>query len=155
MCVGVHMCVCVCTCCLCMYGCVHVYVCMHMNVCVCTYEVSTYWHTNYWYHTRSNYHNPESSSQPLSAWPVTSARTVERVQQTLSKVQYQQLIDIPRPISSYCFYKDICPSPNLYPNLLQLPILHLYATFALDYIFTDQSDHTETIRFKFSHNSVG
>jgi len=38
----------------------------------------------------------------------------------------QQLIGIPRPISSYCFYKDICPSPNLYPNLLQLPILHLY-----------------------------
>ena len=26
------------------------------------------------------------------------------------KVQYWQLIDIPRPISSYCFYKDICPS---------------------------------------------
>jgi len=31
-----------------------------------------------------------------------------------SKVRYWQLIDIPRPISSYCFYKDICPSPNLY-----------------------------------------
>ena len=43
-----------------------------------------------------------------------------------SKVQYWQFIDIPRPISSYCFYKDICPSPNLYPNLLQLQILHLY-----------------------------
>ena len=41
-------------------------------------------------------------------------------------MQCWQLIDIPRPISSYCFYKDICPSPNLYPNLLQLPILHLY-----------------------------
>jgi len=27
-----------------------------------------------------------------------------------SKVQYWQLIGIPRPISSYCFYKDICPS---------------------------------------------
>ena len=26
---------------------------------------------------------------------------------TWSKVQYWQLIDIPRPISSYCFYKDI------------------------------------------------
>ena len=38
------------------------------------------------------------------------------------KVQYWQLIGIPRPINSYCFYKDICPSPNL----LQLPILHLY-----------------------------
>jgi len=38
----------------------------------------------------------------------------------VSKVQYA------RPISSYCFYKDICPSPNLYHNLLQLPILHLY-----------------------------
>ena len=45
-----------------------------------------------------------------------------------SKVQYWQLIDIPRPISSYCFYKDICPSPKLYPNLLQLPILHLYGS---------------------------
>ena len=40
-----------------------------------------------------------------------------------SKVYYWQLIDIPRPISCYCFYKNICPSPNLYPNL---PILHLY-----------------------------
>jgi len=48
------------------------------------------------------------------------------IQSNSSKVQYWQLIDIPRPISSYCFYKDICPSPNLYPNLLQLPILHLY-----------------------------
>ena len=48
----------------------------------------------------------------------------------LRKVQYWQLIGIPRPISSYCFYKDICPSPNLYPNLLQLPILHLYAFFS-------------------------
>ena len=38
---------------------------------------------------------------------------------------YWQLIGIPRPISSSCFYKDICPSPNQYPNLLQLPILHL------------------------------
>jgi len=37
------------------------------------------------------------------------------------KVQYWQLIGIP-PISSYCFYKDIFPPPNL----LQLPILHLY-----------------------------
>ena len=45
---------------------------------------------------------------------------------TQSKVQYWQLIGIPRPISSYCFYKDICPSPNLYPNLLQMTILHLY-----------------------------
>ena len=27
---------------------------------------------------------------------------------TQSKVQYWQLIDTPRPISSYCFYKDIC-----------------------------------------------
>ena len=34
-----------------------------------------------------------------------------------SKVQYWQLLDIPRPITSYCFYKDIRPSPNLYPNL--------------------------------------
>jgi len=33
-----------------------------------------------------------------------------------------QLIGNPRPISSYRFYKDICPSPNL----LQLPVLHLY-----------------------------
>jgi len=48
-----------------------------------------------------------------------------------SKVQYWQLIDIPRPISSYCFYKDICPSPNLYPSLLQLPILHLYGEESL------------------------
>ena len=43
-----------------------------------------------------------------------------------SKVQHWQLIGIPRPISSYCFYKDICPSPKLYPNLLQMTILHLY-----------------------------
>jgi len=41
-------------------------------------------------------------------------------------VQYRQLIGIPRPISSHCFYKDICPSPNLYPKLLQLTILYLY-----------------------------
>ena len=43
----------------------------------------------------------------------------------LRAVQDWQLIGIPRPISSYCFYKDNCHSPNLYPNLLQLPILHL------------------------------
>ena len=43
------------------------------------------------------------------------------------KVQYWQLIGIPRPISSYCFYKDFCPSPNL----LQLPILHLYGEESL------------------------
>ena len=50
------------------------------------------------------------------------------VWETGSKVQYWQLIDIPRLINSYCFYKDICPSSNLYPNLLQLPILHLYGS---------------------------
>ena len=38
-----------------------------------------------------------------------------------SKVQYWQ-VDIPGPIRSYCFYEDIFPSPNL----LQLPVLHLY-----------------------------
>ena len=48
-----------------------------------------------------------------------------------SKVQYWQLIDIPRLISSYCFYKDIWPSPNLYPNLLQLPILQPYVRIAV------------------------
>ena len=48
-----------------------------------------------------------------------------------SKVQYWQLIDIPRLISSYCLYNDICPSLNLYPNLLQLPILHLYHRVSL------------------------
>ena len=46
--------------------------------------------------------------------------------QCMRKTQDWQLIGIPRPISSYCFYKDICPSPNRYPNPLQLPILHLY-----------------------------
>jgi len=25
------------------------------------------------------------------------------------------VLDIPRPISSYCFYKDVCPSPKSYP----------------------------------------
>jgi len=54
-------------------------------------------------------------------------------------VQYWQLIGIPRPISSYCFYKDICPSPNLYPNLLQLPILHLYGGRLSDYVFKESS----------------
>ena len=40
-------------------------------------------------------------------------------------MQYWQLIAIPRPISSYYFYKDIGPAHNLYLSLLQLPILHL------------------------------
>ena len=40
-------------------------------------------------------------------------------------VRRVQLIDIPRPISSYCFYKDIFPSPKPYPNLLHLLILHI------------------------------
>jgi len=51
--------------------------------------------------------------------------------QCLRKMQYWQLIGIPRPISTNCFYKDICPSPNQYPNLLQLPILHLYDQFKI------------------------
>ena len=36
--------------------------------------------------------------------------------QNQSKVQYCQLIGIPRPISSYCFYNDICPSPTSAAN---------------------------------------
>ena len=42
-------------------------------------------------------------------------------------MQYWQLIDIFRLISSYCFYKNIRP---LYSNLLQLPILHPYGSLA-------------------------
>ena len=48
------------------------------------------------------------------------------VEEKERKVWYWQSIGIPRPLSSNCFCKDICPSPNLYPNLLQLPIQHLY-----------------------------
>jgi len=64
----------------------------------------------------------------------------------LSKVQYWQLIDIPGLISSYCFYKDICPSPNYTPNLLQLPILHLYGKLRTDFYMVStfiglKSDH--------------
>jgi len=64
-----------------------------------------------------------------SSLPACNCANVSSFIVNLKKVQYWQLIGIPRPISSYCFYMDICPSPNLspnlYPNLLQLPILHL------------------------------
>ena len=45
------------------------------------------------------------------------SRNAVRFFHLVSKVQYWQLIDIPKPIyiSSYRFYKDINPSPNLYP----------------------------------------
>ena len=36
-------------------------------------------------------------------------------------------------ISSYCFDKDIRSSPNPYPNLLQLPILHPWEEVGIDY----------------------
>ena len=69
----------------------------------------------------SHQSTPVNTTTNATMW-CTHMSTIKRG----SKVQYWQLIDIPRPISSYCFYKDICPSPNLYPDLLQLPILHLY-----------------------------
>jgi len=38
----------------------------------------------------------------------------------LSKVQYWQIIDTP---NSYCFYKDICPSPITAANAAPIGIL--------------------------------
>ena len=74
-----------------------------------------------------NFREFNFSARPLPVWKWRSwyCKVLAR------KVQYWQLIDIPRPISSYCFNKDICPSPNLYPNLLQLPILHLYVLWGM------------------------
>ena len=48
---------------------------------------------------------------------VLLSRNAVRFFHLVSKVQYWQLIDIPKSIyiSSYRFYKDINPSPNLYP----------------------------------------
>ena len=48
----------------------------------------------------------------LSCKVLLVCSTIRTYYQCLRKMQYWQIIDILRPIGSYCFYKDICPSPN-------------------------------------------